>query len=43
MAAAAILKIQVNVIKWAIRPILMKLGTQTKTDMLKLKITKAGV
>jgi hypothetical protein len=45
------LEIQVHAIKWAIgnssechyRPILMKFGTQTKTDMLSSKITKAEV
>jgi hypothetical protein len=47
MAAAAMLEIQVNAIKWAIttrantrlRPILMQIGTQTKKNMLSLKIT----
>jgi hypothetical protein len=44
MAAAAMLEIQVNAIKWAIiDQILMKFGTQTKTDMLSLKITKVEV
>jgi hypothetical protein len=44
MAAAAMLEIQVHAIKWAIiHPILMKFGTQTKTDMLSSKITKAEV
>jgi hypothetical protein len=42
MAAAGISKIQVNATKWAIcHPILMKFGTQTKTDMLSVKTTKA--
>jgi hypothetical protein len=44
MAAVAILESQVRAIKWAIiAPISMKFGTQTKTDMLSSKITKAEV
>jgi hypothetical protein len=45
MAAAALLLIQVNAVKWAIatRSILMKFGTQAKTDMLSVKFTKAEV
>jgi hypothetical protein len=38
MAAAAMLEIQVNAIKWAITaPILMQIGTQTKKNMLSSK------
>jgi hypothetical protein len=44
MAAAAMLEIQVHAIKWAVyHPILLKFDTQTKTDMLSSKITKAEV
>jgi hypothetical protein len=42
MAAAAILDSQVRDIKWAITtPILMKIDTQTKKNILKSKIIKA--
>jgi hypothetical protein len=45
MAATAMLEIQVNAIKWAVNyhPILKKIGTQTKRNMLRLKITRAEV
>jgi hypothetical protein len=44
MAGGAMLEIQMHAIKWAFTTrILMKFGTQTKTDMLSLKITKAEV
>jgi hypothetical protein len=40
MAAAAMLEIQVRAIKWAItHPILTQIGTQTKKNMLSLKVT----
>jgi hypothetical protein len=40
MAAAAMLEIQVNAIKWAIiNPILMQIGTQTTKNMLSLEVT----
>jgi hypothetical protein len=41
MAAAAMFEIQVNAIKWAITTMIsMKIGTQTKKNMLSSKITK---
>jgi hypothetical protein len=45
MAAAAMLEIQVHAMKCMgnYHQILIKIGTQTKTDMLSLKITKAEV
>jgi hypothetical protein len=40
MAAAAMFEIQVNAIKWAITiRFLMKIGTQTKKDMVSSKFT----
>jgi hypothetical protein len=42
MAAASVLEIQVHAIKWAIATrTLMKIGTQTKTDMLSSNVIKA--
>jgi hypothetical protein len=41
MAAAAILEIQLNAIKWAItNPNVMKIGVQTKKSMLSSEVTK---
>jgi hypothetical protein len=43
MAAAAMLEIQVHAIKWAITTrFLMKIGTQTKKNMLKFKNHPSG-
>jgi hypothetical protein len=43
MAAAAISLIEVNAVKWAYHPILMKIGTQTKKNILSSKVTKTEV
>jgi hypothetical protein len=44
MAAAAMLEIQVNAMKWAITTrFLMQIGTQTKKNMLSLKVTISEV
>jgi hypothetical protein len=43
MATAAIFESKVHAIKWALSPNLVKFGTQTKTDILSLKLRKAEV
>jgi hypothetical protein len=44
MAAAAMFEIHVHAIKWTVNPpILMKIGAQTKKNMLSSKITKTEV
>jgi hypothetical protein len=42
MAAAAILEIEVRAIKWAITTDFDEIGTQTKKNMLSLKVTITG-